>query len=403
MATGDGLLVRLLPIGTMSLAAFTALCVAARTHGNGVVEVTSRGSLQLRGLTASSAPPLAATIAALGIAAEDGIPVHCNPLSGIDAGEIFDAGALAAQLRQALAERSMASGLSPKVSIAIDGSGQLDLRTLAADIRLSARVIDGSASLRVSAGGDEASAADLGVIAPAEAIQTVVRLLEVLIARGRTARARDVFAASGIGMEGPDKPDHDSAVVGRRNPIGMHLLGDGSFACGVGLAFGHADANTLERLVKAAETAGASGLRAAPGRTLLAIGLTPQTAAEFVAAAAQLGFIVRAEDPRRHVVACAGAPICASAHIASRALAPRIAAQAASRLGAAFTIHISGCAKGCAQAAAAALTVVGTPEGCALVAHGTTRDQPFAVVPAEQLPIAIEKYVRKKNFEIENV
>ncbi|MGA2893410.1 MAG: precorrin-3B synthase [Xanthobacteraceae bacterium] len=395
MPTGDGLLVRLVPIGIMSLAAFAALCAAARTHGNGVIEVTSRGSIQLRGLSASSAPPCAAAIADLRIAAEDGIPIHCNPLSGIDADEIFNAGALAAQLRHALAERSMASGLSPKVSIAIDGGGQLDLRTLAADIRLSARAVDGRVSLRVSAGGDEASAADLGVIAPAEAIQTVVRLLEVLTARGRTARARDVFAASGTDVDGTDKPGHDS--------IGMHLLRDGSYACGIGLAFGHAVASALERLAEVAATAGASGLRAAPGRTLLAIGLTPQTAAEFVAAAAQLGFIVLADDPRRYVIACAGAPICASAHIAARALAPRIADQAAARLGDALTIHISGCAKGCAQATAAALTVVGTAGGCALIARGTTRDQPFATVPADELPAAIAKYAREQSLEVENV
>ena len=36
MPTGDGLLVRLLPIGTVPLAAFAELCAAARKHGNGV-------------------------------------------------------------------------------------------------------------------------------------------------------------------------------------------------------------------------------------------------------------------------------------------------------------------------------------------------------------------------------
>ena len=58
MATGDGLLVRLLPIGTIALDAFAALCVAARQHGNGIIEVTSRGSIQIRGLSAASAPRL---------------------------------------------------------------------------------------------------------------------------------------------------------------------------------------------------------------------------------------------------------------------------------------------------------------------------------------------------------
>src|SRR5580704_2214451 len=138
MPTGDGLLVRLRPLGTIPLAAFADLCAAARTDGNGVIEITSRGSIQIRGLTAATAAPFAAAIGALGIAAEDGIPIHCNPLAGIDAAELLDAGALAADLRRALAQRSMAAELSPKVSVAIDGGGALNLAGLAADIRLGA-------------------------------------------------------------------------------------------------------------------------------------------------------------------------------------------------------------------------------------------------------------------------
>jgi precorrin-3B synthase len=69
MQTGDGLLVRLLPTGTIPLAAFAALCGEARMHGNGVIEITSRGSIQVRGLSGASAPQFADTIAALDIAA----------------------------------------------------------------------------------------------------------------------------------------------------------------------------------------------------------------------------------------------------------------------------------------------------------------------------------------------
>ena len=63
MPTGDGWLVRLLPIGTIGLDAFAALCDAAQAHGNGVVEVTGRGSIQVRGLTPDSAPRFAAAAA----------------------------------------------------------------------------------------------------------------------------------------------------------------------------------------------------------------------------------------------------------------------------------------------------------------------------------------------------
>jgi precorrin-3B synthase len=89
------------------------------------------------------------------------------------------------------------------------------------------------------------------------------------------------------------------------------------------------------------------------------------------------------------VVACAGAPICASADIAARSIAPQIAAAAAPHLDGSFKIHISGCAKGCAHPGPAALTVAGTSSGCALIANGTTRDAPFKIVATNELPAAV--------------
>jgi len=135
MATGDGLLVRMLPIGTIPLAAFVKLCAAAREHGNGIVEITARGSIQVRGLSAASAPYFAAAVTALGIATQDGVPVVTNALTGLDPEEIFDAGALAADLRGALARGDLGARLAPKISIAVDGGGALNLDALSADVR----------------------------------------------------------------------------------------------------------------------------------------------------------------------------------------------------------------------------------------------------------------------------
>ena len=83
------------------------------------------------------------------------------------------------------------------------------------------------------------------------------------------------------------------------------------------------------RLAEAADAAGAKGIRAAADRVLMVIGISEKAAPAFVTAAESLGFIVDSSDPRRHVIACAGAPICASAHIASRALASLVAQIAA--------------------------------------------------------------------------
>jgi precorrin-3B synthase len=135
----------------------------------------------------------------------------------------------------------------------------------------------------------------------------------------------------------------------------------------------------------------------------MSIGRTRQTASSFAAAAEALGFIVHTDDPRRQVVACAGAPICASANIAARAIAPQIAAAAAPYLDGSFKIHISGCAKGCAHPGPAALTVVGTSSGCALIADGTARGAPFKIVATNELPAAIAEIVRSLKREDDHV
>jgi precorrin-3B synthase len=408
MPTGDGLLVRFMPTGTIALDAFGKLCAAARRHGNGIVEITARGSVQIRGLTAASAPRFADAVAALDVAADDGVPVLNNPLAGLDPEDIVDAGRLAAAVRRALAETSLAARLAPKVSVAIDGGGALCLDDLAADLRLRAEAMADGAVLHVSVAGDHTTATPIGALAPDRAVTAVMRLLDVIAGHGRAARARDLIAARGVagfrdaiadiltahGQPHEPRPSRQP----RRRPgwetIGAHRLRDGTLALGIGLAFGHADAASLEGLVEAARASGVVGLRAAPGRALMIIGLAEQVAAAMAAVADNLGFIVRADDPRRHVIACAGAPICSSGHIAARTIAPRLAEIAAPHLGAAFDIHISGCAKGCAQAKAAALTIVGLPQGCALIADGSVRDRPFAAVATEGLPAAIGHYAR---------
>ena len=405
LPTGDGLLVRILPIGTIALEALAALGAAARACGNGIIEITARGSIQVRGLSRHSAPRFASAIAALGIAAEDGVPILCNPLAGLDVAEIFDAAGLAGALRRAVTRQSLVGRLDPKVSVVIDSGAPLNLARVPADIRVRAQSCHGATVLRLAVGGDDRNAFDLGLIGVNDGVEAVSRLLLVLAEH--RARARDMIAAHELA------DFEDALAFARRGSVaqrdregsaprqcsdalGFHALRDGTFACGIGLAFGHAEASTLEKLANAAGAAGARGLRTAPNRSLLAIGLTKEAASYFLAAAANLGFVTRADDPRRQVVACAGAPLCASAYIAARTIAPDIAAAAAPSLSDALTIHVSGCAKGCAHPGAAPLTVVGTPGDCALVADGSARDAPFAAAPLHELPNLIADRLRER-------
>ncbi|HXW27958.1 MAG TPA: precorrin-3B synthase, partial [Xanthobacteraceae bacterium] len=382
LPSGDGLLVRMTIRSTLSLEAFAALCDAARRHGNGVMEITARGNLQIRGLTPGSAEAFAAAIMALGIAPPSPVPIAISPLAGLQGDGTIDVAPLADQI----AEAARPLALSPKVSIVLDGGGDLHLDAVSADVRLLWR----KARWHVALSGDAARAAGLGTIAPDAVCDTVMRLLTVIAARGPDARARTVIATEGLAPFRHAVRDllfTASAPPPRAagDPIGLHVLRAGKVAQGLGLPFGHGLSTALMALTTAAQRAGASGLRLAPDRALLVLLDGPDEAAAMRQAAAALGLIVHADDPRRAIVACPGAPACASGEMAARDLAGTIAAVAAPLLKGSVRVHLSGCPKGCAHPLPAAVTVVGRAGACGLVFDGTAREPPAAVLTAEAL------------------
>jgi precorrin-3B synthase len=381
MPTGDGLLARLTPAAPVPLGAMAAFCEAARRHGNGAIEVTARGSLQVRGLTPHSAPLFAAQVGELGIAVHEGVPV----IAAIDDGA---ADVLAVQLRRAITAARLA--LSPKVSVAVDGDGLLHLDGLSADVRLRIAGLEWgaqSSALRFhlgiggNASGDALATTWLGTVALEDAVDAVRHVLAIIAGHGPAARAADVLRRDGIEAFHAIAAVDPSPAPPPRMPtdmIGLHATRDGAMALGVGLVFGSAHCAALAELACAAAHHGAQTMRPAPDRTLLLTGISALNVGGLTAAAERLGFIAHADDPRRRIAACPGAPACASGLIPARTIAstlsPALAAVGLERTG--VLVHVSGCPKGCAHAAPAALTVVGTPQGCGVVYGGTAHEAP---------------------------
>jgi precorrin-3B synthase len=392
MATGDGLLARLVPAGPMQIDGFAQLCAAAQTYGNGVLEVSARGSLQVRGLKPDTAALFARAVGALDIGISDGVPVLGGPLPG-DPSALIDAHQLAAALRGAIAAAALSLG--PKVSVLVDGGGRLHFDGLTADIRLRAVPNTEGPRLLVSLAGDAASATPLGVVSPDQTTPLVLHLLRVIAARGAEARAADVLRAEGLASVQAAASGRLTAAVAlptRRNceTIGLHRLKSGDCAIGVALPFGQAQALDLIALVRMARANGAAWVACAPGRTLLLGPIGEMTGFSLATAADNLGFVVDARDPRCRVVACAGAPACASGLIAARALAAEIAEAMPATQGG-IAVHVSGCAKGCAHPRPAPLTIVGTETGCGIIRDGAARAAPERIVAVRDLVAAVGK------------
>jgi precorrin-3B synthase len=363
MATGDGLLARIVPSSSIPLDAFVALCEASQAHGNGIMEVTQRGSLQVRGLSPGSAPVFARSVAALELA-DEGVPsLLTSPLLGLDPEESLDLRELAPALRRELRHLADLPSIGPKVSVLIDGGGALHMDELSADLRV--RAVEGP-RLHMSIAGRAQDSTSLGWIQPQNALDAIIRVLSAIAHRGSDTRAKDfanvedvqglrVLLADILSVTSSPAP----APRPRAEPIGTHRLNTGMLARGFALPFGYIEAQTLRRFAQTAARHGAASVRPAPDRVLLVIGLPISAVDDLVAAAAHEKLIVQPDDARRHVVACAGAPACASAMLPTRQLAAQVAEAAAPLLDGSVTIHLSGCAKGCAHPKAAGLTLAG--------------------------------------------
>jgi precorrin-3B synthase len=383
MQTGDGLLARIISNEPITVEKLSALCDASESHGNGIIEITQRGSLQVRGLTEASAPAFAHTVETLGIEADNVPPLLTSPLFGLDAGESFDPTPVLSQVSAAIQrDRPDLAALGPKVSVLVDGGGNLHLDALSADVRIEAT---SNFLFKLSLAGDARTASFVGYVSMNRVVASVEDLLQLIASWGPTARARDLVAGLRLG-KAPD------AIRPAREPIGAFLLKDGTFATGFGLPFGHTTAAALRRFAQTAGELGAQALRAAPSRALVVIGLSLTAAEKLRESAARQGFVVDTDDPRRHVIACAGTPACASARLPTRELAPQVAQAARLLVGTSHVVHLSGCSKGCAHAGPAAVTIVGPDR---VVVNGRAGDTPRATVSSAGLIADVERLCSK--------
>ncbi len=392
MLTGDGLLVRLRPAGgALTIAQFQQLAKAAAARGTGILEITARGNLQIRGLRSETVPSLAADIQAAGIGVPDGVTIEISPLHGLDPDEIADATEMEAGLREKLGGALSSPHLAPKLSILIDGGGRFSLSKLVADIRLVAQK---AGQWLLSIAGDEGTARPLLQGDTGTVIAATHTLLQILIARGRQTRARDLEAA----MLREHFPEMDSsqstrAASGKTTFTGMTRLADGKTVLGVRLKFGQSKAADLHSLLDDIAHEGATEIRLTPDRGFLLIGLAEGAVPAIERAGLARGFSMMANDPSEQVAACAGAGACASAFYDTRALAGRLTERVSTLFDGSIMLHLSGCAKGCAHRRAD-LAIVGSPAGYDFILDGLAADRPTARIAGGQIDFAIERLAR---------
>ncbi|MYG52537.1 MAG: precorrin-3B synthase [Rhodospirillaceae bacterium] len=393
MESGDGLLVRVKPrAATLAAAQAEAVAQAARQYGNGMIEPTNRGHLQVRGLTDGTVDGFAAAMAGIGLAAatpeaEAVRNVLADPLGSDDPAARFDSHALAHRLSAVLETDPAFHALPGKFGLLVDAGVALPLAGCTADIAIQA---DGDRLTVEPAGGNRA------LRLPEEAVEDAVRrLLTAFLAWRKGAQdaaaissprrmkamvtacgADAVFDAAGLNGA---RPVDGPATTGPEPPADRPQAGfspvqgaaHGYFS--VAVPFGSMEADDLAALARLSRRYADGTIRVTPWKSFVLWGVSPADAFDLRKTAADIGLVAESDDPRRRIVACAGRPRCASGHADTCADAAYLAAAGLPGTG---VLHLSGCAKGCAHPAAAGVALVATPGGYDLVRNGRAGDAP---------------------------
>ncbi len=356
MQSGDGLVVRIRPrAGRLTSDQARGIASLSAQHGNGLIDLSNRANLQLRGVTEASHPALIDGLRAVDLIDADATD---EARRNIIVSPFWTEGDGSQEIAAALAKALTASdapNLPGKFGFSIDLAKFSTIQTASVDIRIewhpSGWLVRGESFITGAMIDTAKAAADAAL----ELARWFMDSGGVEAGRGRMAR---------LWQNEPLNIRHDRLPLRFREGGGA-MLGNasppkpGTFAQGqlVGFEFGQMQAETLAQL-------GDLGpLRLTPWRMLLIESLTETPHIP--------GVITRPDDHMLRVIACTGAPGCLQAHAATRPLARALAPMLTE------TLHISGCAKGCAHPTAAPLTLTATPSGFALIRGGTASGTPL--------------------------
>ncbi|HTV32589.1 MAG TPA: precorrin-3B synthase [Methylocella sp.] len=376
METGDGFLVRLnLSGGEVTSEQGHAIASLAKTFGNGLIDLTQRGNLQLRGVSETSFSDLIEALRSCLLldgdkAIEPAKNIIGSPLAGVDLSAKGDGKALLRSLEASIASASDLAELPAKFCFLVDDGGLLDLDAVAADIRLIAGEAGVTVAIAVSHDG---STPIITSDAP-RAIDAAIALARAFLKLGKSASAKRMNElAQTIGIAGiahaaglplfAEMASRPSRATQAHDVIGLH-----KGFIGVAPPFGRLSAEQMQRLADATP----NDLRLTPWRSVLLPGGTR----DVLTALEGAGLITSPGDARLAVIACSGRPACSAAQIDTHSIAETLAVLACQWTANGIAMHISGCHKGCAHSVSSPITLVGGQGAIDVVFDGRADDMP---------------------------
>jgi precorrin-3B synthase len=345
----DGYLLRVpLVGGLLDLIQLDCLADVARRSSNGIVELTNRGNLQLRGLDRDALPTALEACRAVGLGDAAASLVTISPFAGPAEHR------LRATLVRGPADLDL-DRLSNKFVVHVD-----DAEGWTADrsADLSLRLVGGRYETTVRAVGTTTCRS------ASEAARLARRLAALCIQAGPHTRAADLVAARGpvalaaaLDATRPWQPPKP----GRRPPpdVGVTVLADGTHQALAAARFGRVNAATLGALGHLLRQQQLTTVRITPWRAFAFNCSSVAQAAAVLADAASIGLMTDRQDPALGVIACIGAAGCWQTQLDTLAEAERLVANRPAEIEPGALVHVSGCDKFCATRAPVSMTLLG--------------------------------------------
>ncbi|RDU96888.1 precorrin-3B synthase [Trinickia dinghuensis] len=403
VAARDGGLCRIkLPGGKLLAMQAHAIADAADVHGSGIVELTNRANLQLRGVKAGGEATLSQRLSDAGLgprvaATESHDPVQAarqaavaddarnlllSPVAGLDADALYDTVPLADEILGLLQSEPRLAELSPKFSVLLDGGERLASLDHPHDVWFAAMppAIRGGTEPRFAvgfAGQPSSTRSDALAAVRADDIVALIRALLVAfldLAAPDENRMRDLLrshdchtvlarAAEKGSIDLQNDPEVGTWRRAAAEPIrrfGAYPQRDGGlWHVGGQPPLGRIDSATLRGLARLALEHGDGSLRFTPWQSVLVPNVAARAVPQVELGLCSLGFVLDPQDPLARVIACAGSTGCVKALADTKADALALAKQ----LPAGVEAHLSGCTRSCAAAHCAPYTLLAVAPG----------------------------------------
>lgn len=368
--------------GQLSSRQARAIAEAATACASGVLELTNRSNLQIRGVRAGAETELITQLLAAGLgprnpAADDVRNLLLSPAAGLDPDALLDSRPLAEQILTLLEDNPELHSLSAKFAVQLDGGESLAMLQHPHDLWLSA--LPGTPQLLAFGLAGCPTDAPLAAVPVEHAVALVHGVLTLFLELAGPEQSRmrhllsELPAAAFIDQLQTRLPfplRRDAAISAWRRaevvcsaPIGIFPQQQaGLQLVAAGSRLGRISASQLGALADLAEQQGDATLRLTPWQGLLLPNIPAARSPQVLAALTTLDLLTEPAEPLTRIIACTGAPACvkglADCKTDALLLATRLRASPARP-----QVHLSGCPRSCAAAYVAPYTLLAQSPG----------------------------------------